>query len=439
MKLGKEKSPSFRSEIFKLWIFSLFLAVGLLGALIYWAFSAQIGGAVIASGRVTVESNVKTIQHSEGGYISEILVKDGDRVDANQVLIRLDQTDAVAELAVVIDQLNAAIAIEARLLSEADDFAHYEIANEDMLLVVPSDKFYRFEHVQKKLLETSKASFDGRSQQLTEQIHQTQEQALGLESQLQAIDMELALVSKDLERLQKLRDQGMVVEERLTTLRRSKVRLQGERGAVSSEVARSLLSISELRLQELQLQDDTRRNALSELETVRQEKLRLIQLKVKAENRLQRLDIRTPQAGIVHNMQISTLDGVVKSGEILMSLLPDQDTLVVEARLLPTDIDQVFVGQTATLMFTSFNMRTTPQLNGTVSRVSPDISLDDATGEAYYLVRLTIPLEELGRLRDQQIVPGMPVDAFILTGERTLINYIVQPIMDHLQRAMREA
>jgi HlyD family secretion protein len=137
-------------------------------------------------------------------------------------------------------------------------------------------------------------------------------------------------------------------------------------------------------------------------------------------------------------MKITTLDGVVRPGEVLMSLLPDQDNLVVEARLPPTDIDQVYVGQIATLMFTSFNMRTTPQLNGTVSRVSPDISVDEATGEAYYLTRLSIPLKEQARLSDQQIVPGMPVDAFILTGERTLINYILQPIMDHLQRALRE-
>ena len=174
MKRDRSLHSAFKLEIFKLWVLSLVVACGLFGGLVYWAFSAEIGGAVIASGRVTVESRVKNIQHSEGGYISEIFVDDGDRVEANQVLIRLDRTDAQTELAVVVDQLNATIAIEARLIAETGGFLPYLIAAEDMAFVTSGEKFSRFKQVQEKLLETSKASFLGRLQQIAEQISQIQ-------------------------------------------------------------------------------------------------------------------------------------------------------------------------------------------------------------------------------------------------------------------------
>jgi HlyD family secretion protein len=428
----------FARGILRLWGTALLIIAGFLGGGVYWAFNAAVGGAVIASGRVTVETSVKQIQHSEGGYVDEILVKEGSHVDAGQILIRLDRTSAVAELAVVVDQLNAAIATEARLIAETGDMQDYVIAEEDMVFVASGEKFDRVMQSQRRLLETRQASMTGRIGQLAEQVSQTEEQIAGLGAQLAANDTELALVASELSDQESLLDRGLVVGSRANVLRRNMAQIEGQRGTLASEIARARLSISELQLQALQLRDDARRDALEEMARVQQEKARLIQMKITAEDRLKRLDVRTVQAGVVHDMQVFTVDGVIGPGQVLMTIIPQQDDLVVETRLATADIDQVYEGQPATLMFTSFNMRTTPQIEGSVVRVSPDVSIDDATGDTYYRARISISPQEAARLGENEIVPGMPVDAFIRTNERTVVSYLIQPITDHMNRAFRE-
>lgn len=438
MKQHDKIERPFARGIARLWLIALLMGGGFLGGGVYWAFHAAVGGAVIAQGRVTVETSVKQIQHSDGGYIAEILVREGDIVAPGQTLIRLDRTRLQAEMAVIVDQLNTAIATEARLMAETGELTDYVIAVEDMAFVAAGQRFDRLLAAQRRLLATREASVAGRVAQLSEQVLQTEEQIDGLQAQLASTETEIALIASELESQQSLLARGLTVQPRVSALLRERAQIEGRRGTLSSEIARARLAISELRIQALQVRDDTLRTALEDLSGVRQEKARLIQARITTEDQLNRLDIRTLEAGVVHDMQVSTVEGVIAPGQVLMSIIPQQDDLVIDAQLATSDIDQVYAGQAATLMFTSFNMRTTPQIDGTVVRVSPDVSIDDATGRAFYRARLAIPHEEVARLGDNAIVPGMPVDAFLRTEDRTVVTYLSQPILDHLDRAFRE-
>lgn len=438
MASEKGLDAPYKKGLRKLSSFAVLMIIVLFGGGILWAARASIGGAVIAPGQVTVESNAKQIQHSEGGYVSEILIKEGDRVEAGDTLIRLDATRAEAELAIVTDQLNELVASEARLLAETADRTEFSIADGDRIYILPGEKFDRVMEAQDALLKARQTSITGQVRQLTEQIAQTREQIAGLKAQVTATDLELSLINEELIDVERLLSQGLVTEMRANALRRDKAKIEGERGVLIADIARARLAISEREVQKIRVADDARRQSLEQLQQIRLEKARLIQRKIAAEDRLRRLDIKTAQSGIVLDLQVHTVDGVIQPGEVLMSIVPREDQMVIEARVAPTDIDQVYQGQEARLMFSSFNMRTTPELHGTVLRVSPDVSLDEATGLPFYRARLQIAPGQLERLGNNEIIPGMPVDTFIRTEARTVAAYLIQPIMDHMNRAFRE-
>ncbi|MEM6616413.1 MAG: HlyD family type I secretion periplasmic adaptor subunit [Pseudomonadota bacterium] len=415
------------------------MLVALFGGGILWAASAAIEGAVIASGQVMVESNAKTIEHSEGGYVSEIRVREGDAVEAGQILIKLDETRAAAELAIITESLNEIIATETRLLAENAGLERFSITETDMAFVSPNEKFENVLVTQQRLLEARRASIEGQIRQLSEQIAQNEQQIVGLEAQLSATTVELDLIDAELKDVERLLRQGLVTEIRANELRRDKANVDGRRGVLIADIARARLSISEREVQKIRVRDDARTQRLQQLQDVRIQKTQLVQQKITAQDRLSRLEIRTAQAGIVHDLQIHTVDGVIQPGETLMSIVPNEDLMVIEARVATTDIDQVHQGQDAMLMFSSFNMRTTPQLHGTVTRVSPDVSIDEVTGVPFYKARLAVKDGEMERLGEEnQIMPGMPVDTFIRTRERTVANYLIQPFVDHMHRAFRE-
>jgi HlyD family secretion protein len=410
-----------------------FLAVGVGG----WASTAQISGALIAQGSVVVDSNVKKVQHPTGGVVGEVRARDGDRVKAGDILVRLDETVTRANLAIVTKGLNELYARKARLGAERDGADSVAVPKELADNVNDRDVAEALAS-ERKLFELRRAARLGQKDQLQQRVKQLQEQITGLNAQLDAKSKETALIEQELQGVRDLWAKNLVQLNRLTSLEREEARLQGERGALIASAAEAKGKIVETELQILQVDQEFTSDVAKELRETDSKIGEYVERKVTAEDQLKRTDIRAPQDGVVFQSTANTVGGVVTAGDPIMLIVPETDTLLVEAKVDPKDIDQVKLGQPVVLRFSAFNMRTTPELNGTVSRVAADTSNDQRTGQSYYVVRIAMTADELARLGDVRLTPGMPVEAFIQTGERTLISYLVKPLHDQLMRSLRE-
>jgi HlyD family secretion protein len=278
----------------------------------------------------------------------------------------------------------------------------------------------------------------GQKSQLREQVSQFREEIGGLEDQLSAKKQESELITKELAGVEQLWEQRLVSINRLTALQRDATRLLGERGQLTASIAQTKGKISETELKILQIDQDFRSNVAKELAEVRAKYAETFEKKVAARDATEKLDLRAPQAGVVHDLTIHTQGGVIAPGETIMTIVPDQDSLIVETHVTPQDIDQVRLGQPAVLRFTNFNQRTTPEIDGAVSRIGADVSRDDKASPTYFVVRIAIPSEQMAKLGKARLIPGMPVEVFIRTSERTLLSYLVKPLADQVHRAFRE-
>jgi len=278
----------------------------------------------------------------------------------------------------------------------------------------------------------------GQKAQLRERITQLNDEIAGLTAQEKAKDQESALVEKELAGVRQLYEQRLVQLSRLTTLERDAARLNGERAQYIAAMAQAKGKITETELQIIQVDKDMVSEVSKDLRETNDKIGELIERKVTAEDQLRRVDIRAPQDGIVEQSNVHTVGGVITAGDTLMLIVPQTDDLQVEAKVNPQDIDKLQVGQQTLLRLSAFNQRTTPELNGVVSRVSPDVNTDQRTGQSYYTIRVSMPPEEIARLGEVKLIPGMPVEAFVQTGERTLLSYLMKPLSDQLMRAFRE-
>lgn len=412
-------------------LFALFIGLFVVGGIGAWATFTEISGAVVSSGTVVVESNTKLVQHREGGIVRDIRVKNGDTVEAGDLLISLDDTVTRANLAVITKQLTELTAQELRLEAERDDLAAIEWPD-------GRDNQGDIERGQQLLLEARRNSKDGRKNQLEEQIRQFNKQTQGLEAQVTAKDSEIELIDEELADLGGLLNKQLVSKSRVTGLRREKARLSGEYGDLIAQIARTRESISERRIQILQIEESYRAEVLEQLQEVRSRIAQLEEQKIAAEDELTRVDILAPQNGYVHQLSVHTIGGVIAPGETVMQIVPREDQLIVEAQVRPVDIDQMSPGQRARVRFPSFDQRTTPELNAELLTVSADLNEDERTGQSYYLARLVIDEAELDKLGDKALVPGMPVETFLQTGDRTVLSYLVKPVTDQIAHAMRE-
>jgi HlyD family type I secretion membrane fusion protein len=390
----------------------------------------------LASGTVVVESNSKQVQHREGGIVREITVRDGDTVKAGDLLIRLDDTVTRANFTVVLKQLDELYAQEARLLAERDDTDLIEFTPKDGAVAGAPQSV--IEDSQTRLMEARRNSLRGRKQQLGEQIRQLEQQITGVEVQLNAKKTEISLVEEELGVLEKLLEDKLVGKSRVTTLRREKAELEGDLGGLISQAAQAQEAISERKIQILQIEAESRAEVLELLQEVRSRIAQLEEQKIAAEDELSRVEIRAPRSGYVHQLAQHTLGGVVAPGETLMLIVPKEDLLVVEARIQPANIDQLSPHQQATLRFPSFDQRSTPELKARLLTVSADLTMDEASGLSYYTARLTIPEAELAKLNGKHLVPGMPVEAFLKTDDRTVLSYLVKPVSDQIAHALKE-
>ncbi len=409
----------------------------LAGGLGGWAATAQISGALIAPGSIVVESNVKKVQHPTGGVVGEVRAHDGDVVKAGDVVVRLDDTVTKANLAIVTKNLDGLWARAARL--EAEQRGLDKITFPPMLLDRAGDPDVRATMVNEtKLFEVRVTGRAGQKAQLRERIAQLNEEIAGLSAQERAKDKEIELVEKELAGVRDLYEKHLVQLSRLTTLERDAARLAGERAQYIASRAQAKGKITETELQIIQVDKDMVSDVSKDLREANDKIGELVERKVTAEDQLRRVDIRAPQDGMVLQSTVHTVGGVITAGDAIMLIVPQADDLQVEAKVNPQDIDKLQVGQKTLLRLSAFNQRTTPELNGVVTRVSPDVTTDQRTGQSYYTIRVSMPPEEIARLGDVKMIPGMPVEAFVQTGERTMLSYLIKPLSDQLMRAFRE-
>jgi HlyD family secretion protein len=402
-----------------------------------WAATTEISGAVIAPGVLVVDTNVKKVQHPTGGVVGEIRARDGDRVSIGDIVVRLDETVTRANLGIVLRGLDELVARKARLEAERDGLEG---------IAFPSEFIERLGELQvativageRKLFDLRQSARIGQKSQLRERIAQLREEIGGIAAQIKAKAQEIVLIQRELTGARDLWEKNLMPITKLTQLEREATRLEGERAQLTATSAQSKGKISELELQIIQVDRDLASEVGKELREVDAKIGEFVERKVAAEDQLKRIDIRAPQDGVVHQSIVHTIGGVINAGEQLMLIVPSADNLIVEAKFAPQDIDQVKVGQRAVLRFTSFNQRTTPELNGLVTRVSADTTVDQRTSAPYYTLRISLSREEIARLGDVTLVPGMPVESFIQTGERKVISYLMKPLSDQIMRAFRE-
>jgi len=400
------------------------------------AATTELSGAVIAPGRLVVDSNVKKVQHPTGGVVGELRARDGDKVKAGDIVVRLDETITQANLAIVVKSLNELQSRLARLEAERDNVDSVVFPAE-LLARAGDSELARSMSGERNLFEFRKSARAGQKAQLRERIAQLKEEIQGLTGQVAAKKRETELIGQELEGVRDLWRKNLVQIQRVTALERDAARLEGERGQLIASTAQAKGKISEIELQILQIDQDLRSEVAKDLREVQGKIAELVERKVAAEDQLKRIDIRAPQNGMVHQSTVHTVGGVITPGEAIMLIVPEADALTVEAKLAPQDIDQVRVGQTAALRFSAFSQRTTPELDGVVSRVSADLTTDQRTGAAYFVVRITLSDSEIARLGGLRLVPGMPVETFIRTGERTVLSYVMKPFTDQINRSFR--
>jgi HlyD family secretion protein len=409
----------------------------LTGGIGVWAAATEISGALIAPGTIVVESNVKKVQHPTGGVVGQLLVHDGDRVKAGDLLVRLDDTVMRANLAIVTKALTELNARKARLEAERDGAETVNFPDE-LMQQINAPEVAQVLLGERKLFELRRSARAGQKAQLQERINQSGEETTGLSAQKVAKEKEITLIEHELAGVRDLFNKNLVPMTRLTSLERDATRIDGERGQLIATIAQAKGKVAELRLQIIQIDQDLSSEVAKELREIDGKVGEFVERKVSAMDQLKRTDIRAPQDGTVFQSAAHTVGGVIPAGEPIMLIVPNADKLTVEARVNPQDIDKVQLGQTAALRFSAFNARTTPEIFGTVSRISADTTTDQRTNQSYYTIRIAMPPDQVTRLGDVKLVPGMLVETFVQTGDRTVISYLMKPLSDQINRAFRE-
>jgi len=410
----------------------LFVTFGLFGS---WATFAPLNSAALASGVVTVKSYRKTVQHLEGGIVKAIYVRDGDQVSAGDVLLELDGTQTLAELEMVRSQLIASEALEARLRAERDgldeiDFRQ-DAASADLRVLEAQQNEVQVFHARRLARLGEIGVLKKRAVQLDEQIR-------GLNAVIAGKQKESAFYDEEVGDLSALLKEGFVDKQRLREQQRNAVRLQSEIAELKSSIASARLQIGETELQIMQLNKDFIAEVATQQSEVQTKIFDLRERLAAAAERAQRIRVRAPETGMVLGMQVHTVGGVIAPGTPLLDLVPATEDLVVEAQISPMDIDRIAVGKLADVRFSAFNSATTPVIEGRLAQVSADRLVNEQTGVPYYLGRIELTDNGRKALGELTLVPGMPAEVLINTGERTLLSYLVQPATNAFARSLIE-
>lgn len=402
-----------------------------------WAATMNISAAVIGSGVIGVEGNTKKIQHGQGGVVREIRVSNGTLVRAGDILLRLDGVEASTTLAATIKEIDQLDARRLRLIAERDGVEE---------LIDPIQQIARLEDGQfieglkseTSLFKARREQIDSKTAQLKEQIAQIEQQRDGTRQRLISNAEEASWSEQQAQKIENLAKEGLVQFSRLADSKRMVAQLSGERSQLLSDEATAGKRITEIELQIAQLDKDRRAEVLTDLLDTNGKLAKLAEQRLALEDQIEHLDIRAPVDGIVHQLATHTIGGLLSPGETAMNIVPTRDMLTVDMRIKPNDVDQVSIGQAARLRFSAFNQRTTSEIEGQVESLSPDVSVNEQTGETWYSARIAISPQERAKLGELALIPGMPVEAYIKAEPRTALAYLIKPISDQMERAMRE-
>jgi len=419
------------------------LGLGGLALLIFgfggWASFSEISGAVIAPGQIEVDQNRQVVQHPDGGVVAEILAQEGDTVRQGQLLIQLDATRLGSELAIVEGQLFELMARRGRLEAERDDrpepvydalLRDSAASNGDAAVLMAG---------QSQLLAARRASTAQEVAQLAKRRSQIDTQITGISAQSQALGQQLQLIEEELTDQQTLLDRGLAQAGRVLALRREQARLSGQLGELTAQRALAQERATEIDLEVIKLRTQQREEAITRLRDLQFRELELAGQRRTLLERRDRLAIRAPVSGIIYGLQVTTPRSVIRAAEPVMFIIPQDRPLVIAARVDPIHIDKITLGQPVNLRFSALDQRTTPELTGEVAKVSPDSFVYQARGLSYYRAEITLPEAEQAKLPNTiRLLPGMPVEAFIRTGDRTLLAYLTKPLTDYFSKAFRD-
>ena len=414
---------------------ALLLLVGVLGV---WGVTAQLSGAVVTSGTVQVQSNRQIVQHPDGGVVGAILARDGDRVAAGQVLLRLDGSRAEAERDIVMGQLHEIAVRQARLRAERDGDEAVAFGP-DLLSWADSDAQLAANIAEERALFHARLETLMRETALlAEQNTQIENRIGGIMAQLDALREQDEVIAGELADQERLLAAQLTQATRVNTLRRERAGMRGQIARLEAEIAELRGQAAGNDIARLQLVSRRREQAVGELRDLQFREIELTQRLRILTDTLSRLEIRAPVSGIVHENRVFALQSVIRGAEPLMYIVPQDQPLVVAARIEAQSIDEVRQGQEASLQFPAFDQRRMPEVMGRVTRVGADAVIDERTGMGYYTVEITPLPEDLTRLAGETLLPGMPVEAFLRTGERSPLEYLTQPLMSYFNRAFRE-
>jgi HlyD family secretion protein len=398
-----------------------------------WAAQASLAGAAIAPGQIAVKRQVKEVQHRDGGIIAEIRVSNGDRVREGDVLVKLDETDTRVELSIIRSQLTELTGVYSRLQAERDGEA--EVAFPEGF--GSTDGTSGVIAGEMKLFLDNRAMRDSQKEQLSLQAEQLRDQIKGMEAQLASNQAEHTLLLDDITLMRKLLERKLTEGSRVRQMERELARIEGQRGEIEARVAQARGQISETELKIIAIDQELKATAQTQIRDIDARIAELREREIAAVDRLSRTELRAPASGLVYDLAVHTVGGVIGSGETILSLVPEDEEMMVEVRVSPTDIDQVTIGQPARLRLTAFNQRTTPEFEGQVTAMAAAATRDPVSGRDFYLGTVEIT-SDLAALGDKVLIPGMPVDVLLVTGERSALSYLVKPFTDQMAKAFRE-
>ena len=436
--MSKDSTPQKRWSAGKHLLLGVLTLVILVGGFGTWAVTAQITGALITTGQIEVDRNRQIVQHPDGGVVEEILVDEGDSVAAGDLLLRLDATVLQSELAVVEGQLFELVARRGRLEAERDD--NESITHDPLLLNSENDDVSDLLAGQDRLfqarLETSRRSVE----QLTQQRAQIASQLTGVEAQQAALATQRQLIAQELVDQQSLLDRGLAQASRVLALQREEASLLGRAGELTAQAAQAAERMTEIEIQILGLSSTRREDAITTLRDLQYNELELSERHRTLTRQLDRLDIRAPVSGVVYGLQVFAEQSVILPADPVLFLIPQDRPLVIATQVEVIDIDQIFLGQEVTLRFSAFDQRRSPELKGKVTLVSADAFENENSGQSFYRAEVQLNEGEIERLpTDMTLIPGMPVEAFVRTADRTPMNYLLKPLSDYFVRAFRES
>lgn len=421
------------------------LVLGFLGLIVLvcgfgaWSVLTQISGAVVSSGRFEVDRNRQIVQHETGGTVAKILVDEGDTVEAGELLLQLDGAQLMSRLAIVEDQLYEMMARRGRLEAERDETDTMAFEAEVMAVSKVDVDVQELIEGQRNLFSARRASVAQEIDQLAKRSGQISSQIVGIESQEVSLTRQLALIEEELANQQSLLERQLTQAGTVLSLQRESARLNGQLGELAASKAEAEGRITEIDIERLKLSTSTREEAITRLRDLRARELELIEQRSALREEIDRLNIRAPVSGVIYDMQVRTPRSVIRAAEPVMFLVPQDRPLVIAARVDLIHIDQLVAGQDVTLRLSALDQRTTPELYGRVVQISADAFEDETTGQSYYRAEIILNEGEMEKLAEGTVlIPGMPVEAYIKTGDRTPLAYLIKPVADYFARAFRE-